>query len=712
MVRRSVGFAVCVFCGSLWTSWAIGEDAARPAGPVVAPKPSARIDALAERIDPLIAKHEGEVAVAVVNLDSGESLYRRADEPMPTASLIKLAVMIEAYRQDRTGTISLSQPVMLRDEDKVPGSGVLNYHFSAGMTMPLRDAVRLMIVYSDNTATNLVLDKVGLANVNATMAALGCPDTRMHAKVFRGDTSIAPERSKRFGLGSVTARQAVSLLARIQRKELFDADACKAMRSDLAACDDKLKIRRGLPAGAKFAHKTGSVNAVRTDAGLLETPSGTVAICVLTENNKDQSWDEENDAELLCAAIGKAVWETFSRKPDGTVLAEKGKPAGPLSVGAAGLLVEDLQRTLNKVLDPPAGLGVDGDFGPVTKAAVERFQRAKGLEATGVVGPETWAALGPVVTQDEPVADPEALAQEAASLSVAPPDKLDGPPFVTCGAWAIGDADTGEILWNSKGDEPRHMASTTKMMTALVVMEIIEKEPAVLDDLVTISPRADDTPGSTAALRTGEQLPVRELLYGLLLPSGNDASVALAEHFGPQFDPPAEPVEGIDPRDPVERFVAEMNRTAVRLGLKQTSFRNPPGFSVDGHHASAADLIRLAREARKYELFRMVTSTRLHGCTVTGESGYRRNTRWENTNQLLGIEGYAGVKTGTTDAAGACLVSYGEAPPKADGMPVTERRLIVAVLGSTSPEGRYTDSRNLYRWAWRKLAASSEVGGQ
>lgn len=683
-----------------------------PAAAIVAPKPSGRIAELSGRVDGLIAEHEGEVAVAVVNLESGESLFRRADEPMPTASLIKLAVLIEAHRQDRAGLISLGEMTEVRKDDQVPGSGILTQHFSPGARISLRDAARLMIVYSDNTATNLIVDRVGLANVNATTAALGCPDTRMHAKVFRGDTSIDPERSKRFGLGSVTARQAASLLARLHRRELWDAKACDDMLADLALCDDKLKVRRGLPAEAKWAHKTGSVNAVRTDAGLLETPAGTVALCVLTANNKDQSWDEQNDAELLCAEIGRAVYETFSRKPDGTLLATPGKPAGPLSLGANGDLVSDLQRTLNKILGATAGLSADGDFGPVTKAAVERFQREKGLEVTGIVGPETWAALGPLVTQDEPVPDPATIAKEAAALPTFPPDDRHAPPFVTCGAWAIGDAATGEILWHSKGDEPRHQASTTKIMCALVVFDLAAKDPAVLDEVVTISKRADDTPGSTAAVRAGEKVPVRELLYGLLLPSGNDAAVAFAEHFGPRFEPAAEPYPGTDPNEPVERFVAEMNRTAARLGLKASGFRNPHGLSVDGHRASAADLVRLARAALEHERFREVVSTRLYGCTVTGEGGYTRNTRWENTNQLLGKAGYAGVKTGTTDAAGACLVSLGSDPAKAAAPSPADRRLIVAVLGATSPDARYVDTRNLFRWAWDQIGKPTAVGGE
>jgi len=669
---------------------------------VVASKPTPRVEQLAGQIDAMASRHRGKVAVALVNLDTGESFFRQASEPMPTASLIKLAVLIEAYRQDRAGLISLDDEVALRKEDKVPGSGILTSHFSEGTKISLRDAVRLMIVFSDNTATNLVLDRVGLKSVNETMNSLGCPDTSIHAKVFRGDTSIAPERSKQFGLGSITARQAVSLLARIHRRELVDPAACDAMLADLLACDDKLKVRRGLPPGAKWAHKTGSVNAVRTDAGLLETPAGTVALCILTADNDDTSWGDENAAEVLCGKIGKAVYASFSRKSDGTTLEKEAVPS-LLAVGANGDLVADLQRTLNAVMSPSPDLGVDGDFGPVTEATVKRFQREKGLDASGVIDDATWKALGPIVTDEKPVPDPQELAREAAELPIAPPDDPHAPPYVTAAGWAIADAGSGEILWHSKGDEPRDMASTTKIMCALVVLNLAASDPKVLEEIVTISETADRTPGSTADVRVGEKIPVRELLFGLLLPSGNDAARAFAEHFGPRLEPPAEYPSGSDPSDPAERFIAEMNRTAKRLGLMKCGFRNPHGLTAEGHKASPIDLIQVARAALEHELFREIIHTRLHGYTVTGPGGYQRNCRWENTNKLLGIEGYAGVKTGTTDAAGACLVSLANAPPNLKESPMADRKLIIALLGASSSDGRYTDTRNLFRWAWKQL---------
>jgi D-alanyl-D-alanine carboxypeptidase (penicillin-binding protein 5/6) len=195
------------------------------------------------------------------------------------------------------------------------------------------------------------------------------------------------------------------------------------------------------------------------------------------------------------------------------------------------------------------------------------------------------------------------------------------------------------------------------------------------------------TPGSSSKLKTGEKLPVKELLYGMLLPSGNDAAVALAEHFGPRFPARADP-------DPVARFVAAMNQKAKSLGLKETSFADPNGLSKDDL-ASARDLAALTWHARKLEAFRTYTGTRRHTARVTGLDG-ERSVTWETTNKLLEIDGYDGVKTGTTTPAGQCLVASG-----ARG----DDQLIVVILGSTSTDGRYVDARNLFRWAWQQWAA-------
>jgi D-alanyl-D-alanine carboxypeptidase (penicillin-binding protein 5/6) len=329
------------------------------------------------------------------------------------------------------------------------------------------------------------------------------------------------------------------------------------------------------------------------------------------------------------------------------------------------------------------------------------------LSPTGEVDAKTWDALG----ADQGAA-PEPPAPEVVNARLhvkQPPDPLDGPPFVTAKAWAVIEGKTGALVAGHDEDKPLDMASTTKMMTALVVLRAARARPGLLDETVTFSERADRTQGSTSGIRAGESLPLRELLYGLLLPSGNDASVALGEHVGARLDPltssggngqkDTDNGRPGTPSDPLARFVAEMNRVAAGLGLEGTHFVNTHGLTASGHHASARDLARLAREALRDPTFAAVVATPERGCALTApgkdndQDKRTRNVVWTNTNLLLSTEGYDGVKTGTTAAAGQCLVASGRRGGD---------HLIVVVLGSGTTETRYTDARNLFRWAWAR----------
>jgi len=199
----------------------------------------------------------------------------------------------------------------------VPGSGILTEHFSAGATFPLRDAIRLMTVFSDNTATNLVLDRVGIRAVNERMQAWGLKETRLNAKVYRGDTtSVDPARSRRYGLGSTTAREMVKLLGELMLSDRVKPAAKQALLGTLKKCDDKDKFTRFLPADVEVAHKTGSLSNARTDAGLIYLDDGVVALCVLTANNADQRWHPDNAGNLFCAKVAKEVYDHFVRSPE------------------------------------------------------------------------------------------------------------------------------------------------------------------------------------------------------------------------------------------------------------------------------------------------------------------------------------------------------------------------------------------------------------
>lgn len=200
---------------------------------------------------------------------------------------------------------------------------------------------------------------------------------------------------------------------------------------------------------------------------------------------------------------------------------------------------------------------------------------------------------------------------------------------VSATAAVLMDADMGQVLYEKNGDRQMLIASTTKIMTALVVLE-----HAAPDDVITVTPD-HMAEGSSMYLKAGETVRVEELLYGLLLCSGNDAALALTECAG-----------GLTP------FVALMNEKAAALGMARTSFANPNGLDADGHYSTARDMAVLAAAAVENPTFRRICSSR----SVT--IGQRT---MENHNRLLRqVEGCVGLKTGYTQAAGRTLVSCTE----------------------------------------------------
>lgn len=200
---------------------------------------------------------------------------------------------------------------------------------------------------------------------------------------------------------------------------------------------------------------------------------------------------------------------------------------------------------------------------------------------------------------------------------------------LSAAAAILMDADSGEILFEKDAGRCMRIASTTKIMTALVVLE-----HAAPDDVITVTPD-HMAEGSSMYLRAGETVRVEELLYGLLLCSGNDAALALTECAG-----------GLTP------FVALMNEKAAALGMAHTSFANPNGLDADGHYSTARDMAVLAAAAVENPTFRRICSSR----SVT--IGQRT---MENHNRLLRqVEGCVGLKTGYTRAAGRTLVSCAE----------------------------------------------------
>lgn len=270
-------------------------------------------------LERIISSFKGNVALAATNLQTGETVEINANEKVQTASVIKLPILVEAFYQVKENRTDLDTLLLLDKENKVQGSGILQ-DLSNGLILPLRDALTLMIVESDNTATNMVIDTVGIEAVNARMQKLGLPETKLFKKVFLPPAKPSEEQ-KKFGLGVTTPAEMLRLLVLLARGELVDKASSERMLSILKKQRDRDQIPRFIvyddlgenTQGVQVAHKTGALDPVRNDAGLVYSKKGTYAMAIFTWNSADTRWTPDNVATITSARLAKALFDYFER---------------------------------------------------------------------------------------------------------------------------------------------------------------------------------------------------------------------------------------------------------------------------------------------------------------------------------------------------------------------------------------------------------------
>lgn len=242
-------------------------------------------------------------------------------------------------------------------------------------------------------------------------------------------------------------------------------------------------------------------------------------------------------------------------------------------------------------------------------------------------------------------------------------------PTINSRAAIVYDRNSGTILFGKNENEKRKMASTTKIMTAIVVIE-----NSNLDDIVTISSKAAGTGGSRLGLHTNDKISVRDLVYGLMLCSGNDAAVALAEYVG----------------NNISGFADLMNKKCTELNLSSTHFVTPHGLDNEEHYTTAYELAVITNYALKNNTFRNFVSTKNYTITI---NNHPKNL--SNTNELLGnLDGVYGVKTGFTNGANRCLVT---------SIKRNNLDLICIVLGADTKKDRTKDSIELIEYAFNNF---------
>lgn len=285
---------------------------------------------LEKKLEELATSHHGRVALYAKNLTTGVIVSLDATCAVQTASVIKLPLMLQAFEQVKSGKLTLSGPVVLTKDNQVPGSGILTL-MDPGLTLSVKDAITLMMTLSDNTATNMVIDAVGLRPTNEMLARMGLKNTYFYKKVFKKAEGVMPADQKEFGLGKTTAEEMAKVMESIYRCDLGARQLCLQMitimrnqqyRDMLPRYLEKADSSEDLSA---VADKIGALDDVRADVALVYTQRGPVIISIFTYDNEDKSWTPENKAEILIGHLARIIVDTWS--PEG-LAAKVADPVG------------------------------------------------------------------------------------------------------------------------------------------------------------------------------------------------------------------------------------------------------------------------------------------------------------------------------------------------------------------------------------------------
>ncbi|MGQ9455093.1 MAG: serine hydrolase [Armatimonadota bacterium] len=255
--------------------------------------------AIEQRISEIATGCGGSVSVAVRNIENAVDISIDEREVMSSASIIKVPMLVEALRQVRDGELDPDMEIVLADEHRVRGSGVLRY-LHTGTRLTMMDLLWLMIVVSDNTATNIVMDIIGIENVNRTLRAMGYADTRLSRKMYDW---AAIEK----GLDNVcTAADIADILARIARGEAVGGEWDERALDILSHQQETSRLGLLLPDEAKLANKTGSRDGIYHDCGIVTAPDFRYSIAVFTRGASSPG-----NAHLAVSHISRAVYDHF-----------------------------------------------------------------------------------------------------------------------------------------------------------------------------------------------------------------------------------------------------------------------------------------------------------------------------------------------------------------------------------------------------------------
>lgn len=271
----------------------------------------------------------------------------------------------------------------------------------------------------------------------------------------------------------------------------------------------------------------------------------------------------------------------------------------------------------------------------------------------------------PVLKSSVESQKPKVKAAFVSEPSIPVSKNITAPNFTATGIFVV-DLDTGIVLFEKNANTRLMPASLTKIMTALVAMDYFD------EDSVLMVKNGQNSNGNTIKLKKGDQLIAQDLLYGLLVPSGNDAAVTFAENYPGGY----------------QAFIARMNSKAIELGLQNTHFSNVSGVESQNHYTTAYDITMLAKNALNRPQFSSIVSTQ----KITLKSLKGNIYPLETTNTLLGKPGIYGVKTGWTPSAGECLVILAEKD---------NHQVIISLLNS---KDRFGEAQSMFNWIYSNFS--------
>jgi beta-lactamase class A len=296
---------------------------ARSQGSRATGKPERVDETLQNQMNNYARHHRGKVSLFAKQLRTGSTVALNPDVPVNTASVIKLPIMLEAMYQVKDRRVSFDDMLPLRKDDQVSGSGVLLL-FHTPSEINFETAIVLMITQSDNTAANLVLAHIGRENVNRRLQTMGLQSTMSIRPISRPKEGDQSPELKPFGIGRTTAREMASILESIDRCDLADQKLCARMIDILEhqfwrnCIPHYLEDADTTEVASHIANKTGSLDHVRNDVGIVYTKNGPIVISAFTYDNVDTSWTPENEGELLIARMAKTIVDGWAADGLGT----------------------------------------------------------------------------------------------------------------------------------------------------------------------------------------------------------------------------------------------------------------------------------------------------------------------------------------------------------------------------------------------------------